>query len=235
MPSGADRGRQLARLPGPLNSATYWPVWAMIRVGLRVGFRLQIEGRPPRTGACVLAANHSSFLDPIALGGACSRRITYLMNEVVWRSPWMGWFYRWSRTIPLAARGGNRDALRAARTVLQQGRVIGIFPEGGISRDGGLLLGSPGAVSLVLNESVPIVPVGILGAERALPIGSVLPRPHRIRIRFGQPILPAELEALAPNDRKARLQAATTLIMARIAALTEQSPREREIAAAPRG
>ncbi len=217
--------------PGRLDTCLFWPFWFCCRIGARLWFRLRIEGAPPRTGAYVLAANHTSFVDPVVLGVSVRRRVVYLMTEVVWRSPRLGWFYRWSRTIPVGVRGRNREALRAARAVLQQGRVVGIFPEGGLSRDGMPMLGNPGAVSLVLNEGVPIVPVGIVGAAQALPAGASWPRPRRITVRFGAPILPAELDALGESDRRTRLQAATCLIMARIAALTGHESREVALAA----
>ena len=174
----------------------------------------------------MLAANHTSFVDPLVLGAATSARIVYMMTEVVWRSRGFGWFYRWNRAIPIRARGGNRDAMRAARAVLQQGRVLGIFPEGGLSRDGLPMLGSPGAVSLVLQENVPIVPVGILGAHAAMPPGAAWPRPRRITIRFGAAMLPAEFDAMGGGDRRVRLREATATIMRRIAALTGQTARE---------
>ena len=234
-PKAADRspgdvGDGLARRPGIWNTASFWVVWVLLRLWMKVWFRARILNAPRIDGGYVVAANHASFLDPILLGSAAPRRVNFLMTEVVWRSPWMGWFYRWSRTIPLAARGGNRDALRAARSILQQGRVLGIFPEGGLSRDGGLMLGSPGAVSLVFNEAVPIVPVGICGASDAMPVGAAFPRPCRITIRFGAPITHEELMSLAPGaDRKTRLQAATRLIMERIAELTGAQAREHQI------
>jgi len=229
------RGEAMAAPPGLVNSGLFWPFWLGCRAGFRLWFRMRVENQPQIAGGYVVAANHGSFLDPVLLGAASRRRITYMMTEVIWRSPTMGWFYRWNRTIPVAVRGGNRDALRAARSVLQQGRVLGIFPEGGLSRDGGLLLGSPGAVSLVFNEAVPIVPVGIVGASRVLPVGAVVPRPRQVTIRFGEPIPHDELASLAPGDRKARLQAATRLIMERIAGLIGQESRERQLerAAAP--
>lgn len=210
----------------------YWDDWlfvafrAVLGTVLRGWFRLRVEGPPPPAGPCVLAANHSSFVDPLVLGAVTRARIVYLMTEVVWRSRGFGWFYRWNRTIPIRTRGGNREALRAARAVLQQGRVLGIFPEGGLSRDGLPMLGNPGAVSLVLQENVPIVPVGIVGAHAALPAGAVWPRPRRITIRFGEPILPTELDAMGGGDRRARLREATATIMRRIAALTGQAARE---------
>ncbi len=201
---------------------------------LRLWFRMRIEGPTPPKGPYVLAANHRSFVDPLVLGAATNARIVYLMTEVVWRARGLNWFYRWNRAVPVSARGGNRDALRAARIVLQQGRVLGIFPEGGLSRDGLPMLGSPGAVSLVMQEQVPIVPVGIVGAFEAMPPGATWPRPRPITIRFGQPILPAELELQGVGDRRIRLRAATALIMQRIAALTGQTSREDELAFAER-
>jgi 1-acyl-sn-glycerol-3-phosphate acyltransferase len=180
----------------------------------------------------VLAANHTSFVDPLVLGAVTRARIFYLMTEVVWRSRALGWFYRWNRAIPIRSRGGNREALRAARAVLQQGRVLGVFPEGGLSRDGLPMLGNPGAVSLVLQQGVPIVPVGIVGAHAAMPAGAKWPRPRPITVRFGTPIQAAEFDALGGGDRRERLRLATATIMRRIAALTGQEAREDALARA---
>ncbi|MBL9076960.1 MAG: 1-acyl-sn-glycerol-3-phosphate acyltransferase [Planctomycetes bacterium] len=221
--------------PGRGSNALFWPFWLGCRCLLRVWFRLRIVGAPPAHGAYVLAANHTSFVDPIVLGASLRRRVVFLMTEVVYRSRSLGWFFRWNRAIPVSPRAGNRDAMRAARAVLQQGRVVGIFPEGGLSRDGLPMRGNPGAVSLVLNEGVPIVPVGIDGAGAAFPPGARWPRPRRITVAFGEPILPAQLDALGGGDRRARLQAATRLIMDRIAALNGQLSREAELAARAAG
>lgn len=224
---------RLAAPPGKLDDALFWAFRAGVRAFLRLGFRFRVEGAPPSSGGYVLCANHASFLDPLILGSSVRRRVIYMMTETVWRSRATGWFYRWMRTIPLSTRGGNREGLRAARDVLRQGRVIGIFPEGGISRDGLPMLGSPGAVSLVLNAGMPIVPVGIVGAADALPAGARWPRLRRITVRYGAPIGPDELATLG-GDRRARLQNATTLIMQRIAELTGNEAREDVLARAPR-
>lgn len=222
---------RLAQKPGRLSNALFWVFHAVVRTAFRLLFRYRVEGRPPASGGYVLAANHGSFMDPLFLGASLRRRVVFLMTETVWRSGSGGWFYRWNRAIPLSARGGNRDALRAARDVLKQQRVIGIYPEGGLSRDGKLMLGSPGAVSLVLNEGLPIVPVGIVGAGDVLPPGSSLPRLRRITVRYGKPITPEELDALG-GDRRTRLRDATRLIMRRIAELTDQEAREDVLEAA---
>lgn len=221
--------------PGLCNRAAFWPFWLVTRLLLRLCVRLRVEGDVPREGPVVLAANHTSFLDPLLLGAASRRRIVYLMTEVVWRSPRLHWFYRWNQAIPLSARGANRQALRTARAVLEQQRVVGIFPEGGLSRDGLPLLGSPGAVSLVLGEGAPIVPVAIVGAAEVLPFGARWPRLRRVTIRFGAPITASELQAGGGADRRLRLQAATERIMTAIAQLSGQESREAELRRLRRG
>lgn len=220
----------LAKPPGALDDAAFHTFRTTVGGLLRWWLRLRVEGPVP-LGPCVLVANHTSFLDPMLIGAAQPRRIVYLMTEVVWRSPALGWFYRWNRAVPLRPRGGNRDALRAAREVLSQGRIVGVFPEGGLSRDGRLMLGSPGAVSLALQAGVPIVPAGIEGAGAALPPGRALPRRARVVVRFGEPLSPADLERLGGADRRLRLRLATTAVMRKIAALSGQVAREDQLAA----
>lgn len=224
MAGGASHGS----VPGVLNRAVYLLFWLGFGSILRVYFRLRSENRPRLPGAYVLAPNHTSLLDPLLLGAVSFRRVTFMMTGLLYRSPLLGWFYRWNRAIPVAVSKGNRDALRAARQVLRDGRVLSVFPEGGISRDGKLLLGNPGAVSLVLTEGVPVIPVAIIGSDRAFPFKSVLPRPHRITVRFGDPIPPEEL-TLPGGDRKQTLIRATRTIMREIARLSGQVAREDEL------
>lgn len=200
---------------GSINRAAFFVVRAIVGALVRLFFRLRVEGQPTLAGGYVLAANHTSFLDPVVLSVASRRRVQFMMTEVVYRSAWLGWFYRFCRAIPVALRGGNRDALRCARATIERGEVLGIFPEGGISRDGSPLLGHPGAVSLGLAADVPIVPVAIIGLFEAFPPGVALPRPRRVTVVFGEPIVVSELG----GSRRERLQIATETIMARIGEL----------------
>lgn len=223
---------------------------ATLGTAVRVAFRLEVQGSLPVDGPCVVVANHASFLDPIVLGTACRRRITFMMDAVLSRTPPLRWFYRLSRVIPVDPCGSNRDALRRARAELARGSVIGVFPEGGISRDGRLVLGNAGAVSLALNGDVPVVPVGIVGAYDALPPHRRLPALRRVRVRFGTALRPhallrddddhrdvAAADARRRDDpvpagergRKQRLRLATRRVMDAIAVLIDQVSRERTL------
>jgi 1-acyl-sn-glycerol-3-phosphate acyltransferase len=200
----------------------------MIRIFMRVYFRWRIYNQPRLEGGYVVVANHQSFLDPLVLGAATRESVVFLINRASYRSPLLGWFYRLYRTIPVDLRGNNRAALRESHAALDAGEVVGVFPEGGITRDGGLLLGNPGAVALVLRKNVSVVPVGLVGVRAALPYGSGFPRPRRIEVRFGDPIPAAEL--MGGEDRKARLAQATERIMREIARLSGQQSREDQLA-----
>lgn len=200
-----------------------------IRVFLRVYFRWRVLNRPTLKGGYVVVANHSSFLDPIILGVANRQNVAFLINSASNRSRLMGWFYRLYRSIPVDLRGGNRDALRQCHAALDAGEVVGVFPEGGITRDGGLILGNPGAVALVLRKNVAVVPVGLVGVHDAMPYGRFLPRPTRIEVRYGDPIPASEFDV--GGSRKERLAIATARIMREIAQLCDQTSREDELAA----
>ena len=227
--AGAAAIERAAR-PFPLwKRAVHVCVRSAVRAFCRVYFRWRIEGGEDLPESCVLVANHSSFLDPVVLGAASSRVVTFLMTSTTFREPALRWFYELYEAIPLDPRGGNRDALRRARAALEAGKVVGVFPEGGISRDGLPILGNPGAVSLVLAKGVSVVPVGLVGVSDALPYEAGFPRPRKIRVRFGRPI-PAE-ELMVGGDRKERLNQATTRIMREIAALCGRVAREDELIA----
>ena len=218
-----------ARGPGLLRRASIRLFRLLLRRPIRLALRIHTENEPALRGPYVLVANHTSFLDPLLLGAASPRHVTYLMSSIHWRSRAFGWFYRWMGAIPLLLRGGNRDGLRAARAALQRGEVLGVFPEGGISRDGRLMLGSPGAVALVFGENVPVVPVGIVGAAGMLPYGGSRLRRVAITIRFGTPIAHDELVGAGVGHRKDRLQQATRKIMDEIARLSGQQSREQTL------
>jgi len=217
---------------GIVGRAVFYTVKVCLLSLLKIYFRVRAENRPMLDGGLVLVANHASLLDPLILGAVTSgwvgtHRVVFMMNSAMARTRLLGWFYRWNRVIPVAPQGGNKDALRAARDVLAAGEVLAVFPEGGLSRDGQLLLGSPGAVSLGLARNAPVLPVGIVGTGRALPYGGRFPWPRKIVLRYGQPIPVTELTG--DGERKQRLACATTRIMREIAGLLGQTAREDQL------
>jgi len=210
---------------------TYLAARLLCNAVFRPYLRLTVEGQPRLEGPFVVVANHASYLDPVLLGAALRRRCVFMMTDLFYRDPRLQWLYRWFRAIPVAMRGGNREAMRAARAVLERGEVLAMFPEGGISRDGELYLGNPGAVALTLAASVPVVPAAIVGAHEVLGVQHSLPRPRRVIVRFGAPIAASDLAAVAGEGRKVRLARSTERIMTAIADLGGQTTREQAVRA----
>jgi len=165
----------------------YWFIKGMFWPLGKIYFRMGRRGleNVPRRGAVILAANHSSFLDPPALGSACPRKVHFLIMRRVYDMARFRWFYVGMEAIPVSSERQDALALRQALRMLRRGEVVGVFPEGERRADG--QLGEPrlGAALLAARSGAPVVPVGIRGAFRALPPQGLFPKPSRLEVVFG--------------------------------------------------
>lgn len=202
-------------LAGP-SDFLFWCLWVLAGGLLRVYFRLSVVNPPRLAGAYVLAANHGSLLDGVVLQAAVPRRVSYLLTVAFYRLRWLRWFFRWIRAIPIHDAGGNKNALQEATRRLREGGVVGIFPEGGVSRSGALARAKPGVAILAEGAQSPVVPARIVGAFEAMPRGSWFPKPRKITIRFGAPLPPP---ARADSPRRLDYRDYAERVMQAIASL----------------
>jgi 1-acyl-sn-glycerol-3-phosphate acyltransferase len=182
---------------------------------------LECEGwdRLP-AGACLIAANHQSFLDPPLVGASLPFEIAFVARKSLFTNPVFGGVIRACRAIPLDRDEADLGAIRRALATLAEGRKLLIFPEGTRSADGRLLPAKAGAGLLALRSGVPVVPVRIRGARDVLPRGSAVPLGGaRIRLRFGPPIPAAALDAGKAHPE--RYLEASRRILAAIASLPD--------------
>jgi len=155
---------------------------------LRVFFAFEVESahHVPTTGSFILAANHVSFLDSLVLQAACPRRITFMMAEKYYNPVWGRWFFRLMDCIPLRDETPyNIGPLKKGLKVLENGKGIGIFPEGGISPHGEIRAARPGTLLLAEKSSASIVPAFISGTYQALPRHARFFRRATIKVFFG--------------------------------------------------
>lgn len=164
-----------------------------VRAVLERSFALEVDGAEhlPAEGPFLLAANHHNYLDGIVLAVAVPHPIAFMVMPRVWRAtPLHPLFHRHVGSIPINLERPDVGALRRALRVLEQGGVVGIFPEGPFSTQGRLEQGLPGVAVLALRAGVPVVPAGICGTFEALAGWRrrlYVPRPHPLRVRFGPP------------------------------------------------
>ncbi|HEX5045472.1 MAG TPA: lysophospholipid acyltransferase family protein [Candidatus Polarisedimenticolaceae bacterium] len=179
---------------------------------LRAGFDLRVEGadRVPARGPALLVSNHLSFMDPVVLQGALARPIHYLMTARLYRDRRWQWFYRLFDTVPVTLGSGNFKALAEAAARLRAGEVVGVFPEGGISKDGSLGPFRRGAALLAMRTGTPVIPVAIAGTREALPPGTLRLRRALIRVRVGEAVAPEE--TLEPGPMTERIREAVAAL-----------------------
>jgi len=162
-----------------------------VRAALGRWFDLRVEGfeRLPAAGPYLVAANHHNYLDGVVLAAALPQPIAFLVMPRVWRAtPLHPWLHRRLGSIPLQLERPDVGALRGALRALEDGRVVGIFPEGPFSVRGRLERGLPGVGLLAARAGVPVVPAGIRGTYEAL-LGrrGYIPRRQPLSVRFGEP------------------------------------------------
>jgi len=168
----------------------YWLCWFGAYFATRIVCRMRVEGRAhlPRTGGAILASNHQSHLDILALAAANHRHVAFVARDTLANWRWLGFTMRQCRAVLVQRGVSDRKALRAMAQHLELGDLVIIFPEGTRTDDGSLREFKGGALLAARLAGVPIVPVGIRGALDAWPRKRAFPLPRKIGLRFGAPI-----------------------------------------------
>jgi 1-acyl-sn-glycerol-3-phosphate acyltransferase len=130
-------------------------------------YRFKIEGDEhiPTEGAAILVCNHVSFVDAVLLMAASPRPIRFIMDHQIFRVPVLGWLFKLGKAIPIAPQKVDaavyENAFAEARRVLDDGELLCIFPEGGLTKDGTLQPFKGGVMKILETHPVPVVPLAL--------------------------------------------------------------------------
>jgi 1-acyl-sn-glycerol-3-phosphate acyltransferase len=214
----ADAGDQVPPL--------YRALRGLARPLMRALFDLSVTGAEwlPASGPFIVAANHHNYLDGVVLGVAVPRPIAFVVMPGVWHaSPLHPALHRRIGSVPVNLARPDPAAIRRVLRALEQGRGVGIFPEGPFSREGRLVGGRPGAALLALRSGAPLVPAAIRGTFEALHGRRLhIPRRRPLSVRFGAP-----MRFGPPRDRpigRDERDEVTRRIMREIAGLLDGRP-----------
>lgn len=165
---------------------------------LRLFHRFSIQGGEhlPANGGVLIVSNHQSFLDIGVLAASTRRHVAFVARASLAHSRFLDWLMRESGSVLIQPNTPDRAALEGMIGHLEQGDCVAVFPEGTRTPDGSLGVFRAGAVVAARRAGVPIVPACIQGAFEAWPRARRLPRPRRIRVRFGAPIPPGTEAAI---------------------------------------
>jgi 1-acyl-sn-glycerol-3-phosphate acyltransferase len=171
-------------------------------------FRIRGDEHIPLSGAAVLVCNHVSYVDAVLLMAASPRPIRFLMDHRIFARPVLGWLFRLAKAIPIAPQkedpAAYEAAFAAAGRVLDEGDLLCIFPEGGITRDGELGAFKGGVMKLLQRHPAPVVPMALQNLWGSyfsrIDGGTAMRKPFRrgffnpVGLVVGEVLLPAQVD-----------------------------------------
>jgi len=184
-------------------------VRGLIRCYLTIFNNWTIEGQEniPATGPVVLVANHISLWDPVFVGCSTDRVVHYMAKEELFKKPGLKQLVTALAAFPVKRGKIDRNSLRLAAKYLEDGEVLGLFPEGTRSKTGQMGTFLPGASLFALRAASPLVPIALIGTgnffmgRNIVRIGKPLTYPEYYGGKIGEEILHQVTE-----DCKAHIQ-----------------------------
>lgn len=165
---------------------------------IQVSFHPWVEGLEniPSDGPAILASNHLSFSDSIFLPVLVPRKITFLAKSDYFNSPGIkgkatAAFFKSAGQVPVDRTGGNAStaAINTGVRILNEGNLLGIYPEGTRSPDGKLYRGKTGVARMALEARVPVIPIAMMNTEKVQPVGRTRPNfGVDVGVRIGKPL-----------------------------------------------
>jgi 1-acyl-sn-glycerol-3-phosphate acyltransferase len=193
------------------------------------GYRSRGWRHVPKHGPVLLVANHQSFFDPVIVGMATPRHLSYLARKTLFRNRFFAWAIRTLQAVPVDQESTGIDGIRAVLRLLRAGKAVLIFPEGNRTPDGRMQPLQAGIQLLIKRSGAPVVPVGIAGAFDAWPRSRKVPalapvflpcQTNTIACVIGPPI---DTKALGEQSREEQLET----LFARIADVQREAERLR--------
>lgn len=162
---------------------------------LRLALRFKVHGLSniPHSGGALVIGNHVHNGDPILMLSATYRPILWMAKEEVWDMPVLRWFATQAGAFPVQRGSFDRNAIRTAVDTIQEGLLVGMYPEGTRSTTGGLKEPFPGASLVAVRSGAPVIPCVIVGSDD-LPLNGVKQRRRRgcyprVEVWFGPPFM----------------------------------------------
>ena len=206
-----------------MSTVAYGILWLLVNAAGKIFFRYRVAGREHvlSQGGALIAANHASYVDIPFVGGSVRRRMWYLGRQdlflPVFRPilQWLGW-------IPIRQDRLDRDGFGKAIRLIQEGKIVVIYPEGTRTPDGALRRGKPGVGVIVAETGCTVVPAYLAGTREALPMGARWMSLHPVCVTFGAPIDFRDAE----QDRSGKefYQHVSRTVMGKIADLGQVAP-----------
>jgi 1-acyl-sn-glycerol-3-phosphate acyltransferase len=189
------------------NRLWYKFIKTIVRIVGAVFYRIRAFGLQniPAEGGVLAVCNHQSHLDPPLVGICSPRQMSFLARDTLFVGPFGKIIYSIG-AIPIDREGAALSGIKESLKRLKQGDMLLLFPEGTRTNDGAIKAFRPGFTTLAVRSKSAILPVAIDGAFEAFPRSQKFPRPGRVRVYFGKPILPSEYANLDEKELIAEVE-----------------------------
>src|SRR3990172_620657 len=204
-----DDEKTMEGLPAPrtlMSRFVYASGLAIIRLAFKACCGLEVTGQEnlPKHEPFIITPNHVSYIDGFAVAAAVPQpfhdRLYFLGLEKFFTGSVLSAFARLAKVIDINPEKQTYRSINLSAYLLQKGKVLCIFPEGGRSFDGELMDFKKGVGILSKELNVPLVPALIDGLYQVLPRGSWYPKPYKVRVRFGKPVYPKYIDYTKKPD-----------------------------------
>lgn len=186
-----------------MSPVVYGSMRRLVHLINRAYWRVELHGeKVPERGAVILAPVHRSFIDFFIVAEATRRPILYMAKDELWNSRLLGRFLDAGGAFPVNRDGADRESVGRAQSVLERGEVLVLFPEG--TRRTGVEIAQlhEGPAFLAARTGAAIVPIGIGGTDRSLPLGAKVPRPVHVDLVIGGALVPERRPAGTRTPRR---------------------------------
>ncbi len=147
----------------------------------------------PKEGGFVLAINHKSNFDVILAAVSCPRPLHYMAKKELFNNKFTAWFFSKVNAFPVDRAGNDLKAVKTALSILKDGNVLGIFPEGTRVKEGESVDAKAGVSMFAIRAKVPVVPAAIVGEYKLF---------SKLHMIFGEPIYLDEYYDAKPNGEQ---------------------------------
>ncbi|MDU4696840.1 MAG: lysophospholipid acyltransferase family protein [Paenibacillus sp.] len=186
---------------------------SVLRILYKLAFRLEATGLEhiPSEGGVLLCSNHIALLDPPTIGIMLKRKVHFMAKQELFQVFGFGWLIRQLGAFPVKRGGVSKESIKTSLTLLRNGHVMGIFPEGRrVKGAEESMIGKKGAATFALRSDATVIPVAIIGTYKMF---------QKMRVVYGPPVDLTEFKESGGPDAAER---ATEKIMASIAELKKR-------------
>jgi 1-acyl-sn-glycerol-3-phosphate acyltransferase len=169
----------------------YYAVRAICWLILKIFWKIEVIGieNLPKEGGLILAANHVSYLDPIVLAITMKRKICFITKKEAFNNIFGSVLLKNLNAFPVDREKVDIRSLKKSLSILEEKKVLGIFPEGTRSKNGKLQELKLGIIKIGMKTGIPILPIGISGVNNSIySQGKLFPnlfKKYRINVRYG--------------------------------------------------